>query len=164
MAETFGKRQQCKKAIRRSASGYPEAVVFTFRNGDVVELDMGNISSTMQAELAAHGAKQKIGDEGAKEQVTNAEEFAAAARKMVARIIDDTAFERQSGGFGGETDLARAVAEFHQKPLDVVIPWLKEQSSAQKAKMRVHEGIKKILDRMLEERAGDEEVDFSGLE
>ena len=159
MAHDFGKRQQCKKSILRNANGKPLSVVFTFRNGGVEELGLHEISQDMLVECAAHGIKQKAGDEGARESVTTAEEFQMAVRRMFERLIAGTAFERQASGGFTETDLAKALAEFKGIEVATATEFLKTLTAGQKAKLKVYDPIKTIIDRLMAERASASDED-----
>lgn len=155
MANDFGKRQQCKKAVIRDSNGKPIALVLAFRHGESERLDFVDVAADQMLELAVHGAKQKAGDEGARETVTTSHEFQAAVRAMFDRIISGTAFERQAGGGFAESDLAKAVAEFKSISIELATEFLKPLSATNKAKLKVHPPIKTVLDRLMLERAGD---------
>lgn len=155
MSESFGTRQKCKKRVVRDADGSPVSVNFLFRNGSLLECKLEDLMPNMRIEVLAHGIKQKVGDEGAKEKVTTADEFEAQARLMWTRLVDGTAFTRLAGAIETGGDLAVALAEFKSKPLAEAQEFVKGLSQAERNKLKVHPQVKAILDRIMAERAGN---------
>lgn len=151
---TFGVRQLCKKSIVRDEHGVPVAVNFLFRNGNLLECRLDDLMPNMRIEGLAHGIKQKVGDEGAKEKVTTPDEFEAQARAMWQRFLDGTAFTR-TGGIDTGGDLAAALAEWKGKPLAEAQAFVKGLTQGERNKLKVHDAIKPILDRMARDKAGD---------
>jgi hypothetical protein len=151
----FGVRQMCKKQIVRDSNGKPVAVHFLFRNKNILECPLDQLVADMVIELAAHGIKQKVGDEGAKEKVTTPDEFEAQARLMWQRCLDGTAFTRMASGIETGGDLAVALAKWRGKTLAEAQEFVKGLTQGERNKLKVHDEIKPILDRIAAERAGD---------
>lgn len=148
----FGARQQCVKTIIRDADGYATHVRYDFRNGKTLALELAKLDVKVQNELCAHGAKQKVGDEGARETVVTADDFYRAASNMVDRLLRG----EWRGEVDRDSDLAKAIAELKGQTVAEITTWLKTQSSAARAALRVHPPVKAILDRMAADRADGE--------
>lgn len=153
----FGERQQCVKEVLRDADGAPLGVRFSFRNGDTTVLEVKDLPAATVAELVVHGIKQKVGDEGSKEKVTSAQEFADQAYAMAQRLLAGTAFTRLGGERANpDLDLAQALSLWKgDRTVDEALKFLKDKSKAQKQALSQVAGIKAILDRIAQERAAD---------
>lgn len=154
----FGARQQCvKEVLRRADTQEPIAVRFNLRNGVVHSCDVDQLDQKVIAELVAHGIKQKVGDEGAKEKVTSPSDFADQIAAMIQRLYDGTAFTRTAGTRQDpDLDLARALSEWKGDKTEAeALEFLKDKSKAQKQALRLVPEVKAILDRLEKERAQD---------
>lgn len=105
----FTGKTKMNKEVERDGEGTPVAVRFEFRNGEVRRFDVTN--SALIYELAAHGAKQKIGDQTAGED--DVDDMVVAVDAMLDRLnAGKWDAERKAGdGFSGASLVIRAIME-----------------------------------------------------
>lgn len=127
----------------------PDAVRFDFPNGETrtVSCDAGGLG----AYFKAHGVSQKFGDEGAGEE--SADDFVIAFDMLNDQIQSgDWRAERAGGGFGGLSELAKALVELTKKTAEEIRAFLQPLSKQEKDALRASRELKPIIDRLTTER------------
>ena len=157
VVEFVGKRRMLKETfITKDEAGNVTSVVtrFDFKNGKTITFDV--LASGLAAELAGHGAEQKIGDETA--GVTDVEEMYLSVEDAIKRLSSGQFYKEKGEGFSGVPALARAVHEYQtsqgkDRTLEWVTEFIKSKTVAERAAVKLHPQIKAILDRMEAEKA-----------
>lgn len=125
----FGSRMKAKKEVISD-----NEVRFDFANGNSVIFDSRKVNAETLRNLALHGAKQKIGDEGA--DLDSADDIEGAARAMIDRLYQGTAFVRMGGGGFQDVILIEALVDVSGKARDDVVATLKGMSAEEKMALR----------------------------
>lgn len=104
---SFPGKRQIQKTIEIGEDGF--SVRFDLRNGKSFSLSSADVPSATQIRLAAHGAAQKVGDEGAGTE--DIDDVALAFEKMISRLkAGEWGVERQAGdGFAGASIVIKAI-------------------------------------------------------
>lgn len=125
-----GKAQLNKEVVEEGDA--PVGVRFDFRNGESRYFDL--YTTKLLAQLAAHGAKQKIGDETA--GISDVDDMVVAIDAMLERLAKgDWSKARAAGdGFSGASVVIRAVAEATGKSVADVKAFLDGKLAAAEAK------------------------------
>lgn len=129
------------KFCEKSCEG--SVLTFKFGNGEVLTLDMDELSEEIVKDLAIHGALQKIGDSYASAGGDYA--FAmAAASKVMQNLRDGNFNSARAAGEGKQKigELAQALAELQSKPVSEVTLALEAASDEQKKALRAHPAVK----------------------
>lgn len=126
---TFGVRQKCKKEIISETQ-----IRFDYKNGEVLVFDLSKVDAATLRNLGLHGAKQKIGDEGADED--SADSYHAQCKAMIERLYAGTGFERMGGGGFQDTVLIEALMKVSGMSREDVAAQLKGCSAEEKAALR----------------------------
>ena len=169
-----------KKTSRKLIVSFAEfkgVLTWNFANGETLEFDalfgkgeneLVAVLTQVQRAALLHGFKQKISDAGAMscDQTTGEsptpEDRIAKMRRVAERLASgEWELERKGGTGGGDTLLARALAEAFKKPLDVIRPWLKAKTAPERAALKADKKVAKIIARMEAESAKG--TDTSGL-
>lgn len=124
-----GKTQMQKDVMEHD--GKPVAVRFDFRNGETRTFSLADTSLLLQ--FAAHGAKQKIGDEAAGEK--DVDDMVLAIDAVLDRLAKGEWYaERAAGdGFSGASVVIRALVGATGKTQDEIKKWLNDKLEAAKA-------------------------------
>lgn len=124
-----GKRKMVKEVI---IDGESVQVRLDFCNGETRTFDVG--ASSLLAQLAGHGASQKIGDETA--GVTEVDDMVIAVDAIIERLnAGDWGVTRAAGdSFSGASTVIRAICESTGKPVEAVKAFLAKTLEADKAK------------------------------
>lgn len=157
VVDFVGKKRMLKETfITKDENGNVTGIEvrFDFKNGQVITFDV--IASGLWAELAGHGAEQKIGDATA--GVTDVEEMVLEVQELAKRLSEGKFNAERGEGFSGVPALARAVHEYQlaqgkDKTLEQVTEFIKAKTAAERAALKLHPQIKAILDRMEAEKA-----------
>lgn len=158
VVEFVGKKRMLKetKIIKDEATGKVASILvtFDFKNGQTRTFDV--LASGLWAELAGHGAEQKIGDATA--GVTDVEEMVLEVDDLIKRLSEGKFNAERGEGFSGVPALARAVHEYQlaqgkDKTLEQITEFVKGKTTAERAALKLHPQIKAILDRMEAEKA-----------
>ena len=119
-------------------------VKFSFGNGEVLTLDLSELTEEVQQDLMIHGALQKIGDSYASAGGDYA--FATASASKVIQNLRDGLFNAQRGtGTGGTQkigELAAALASLQSRDVGEVTLALEAASEEQKKALRAHPAVK----------------------
>lgn len=129
-----------------------------FRNGETLsgDLNYGNL----QADFAAHGALQKLGDEAAGEK--DIDDAFEAVKNLFDRLGKGVWSERSSGGgFAGASLLVKAIAEAYGRTIDEARAFLQECVADKSPKdaarirdaLRTDDTIKPIYEKLQAEKA-----------
>jgi hypothetical protein len=161
--------KQSSKKLITSFSEFKGVLTWNFANGETLEFDaLTATCSDVQRKAMLHGFKQRISDAGAMscDQTTGASPSPEARIERMRRVAERLAsgeweLERKGGTGGGSDVLARALAEVFAKPLDVIRPWLKAKSPAEREALKADKKVAKVLTRMTAEASKG--VDTSGL-
>lgn len=152
-----GKKRMLKTSLIPGVDGYdgPLAVRFDFKNGEVIHFV---IPDGLKDKFAAHGAEQKLGDQGAGYKDNELDDMILDIQDLADRLSsgnpDAWAKERVGGGgFAGTSVLARALAEFRGAPLEAIKAFLKGKTPEQKKAMRADKRLQPIVRRLEEEDA-----------
>jgi hypothetical protein len=166
--EFAGKRKMLKNSVFDS-SGIWMGTRFDFRNGETLTYDApgGDLKTpdgeSLVQKFAAHGAEQKIGDEtaGAK----SVSDMVDAVTECIDRLGKGEWYIAGVGeGAGGTSILLRALIERTGKTKDVLGPWLKTKTPAEKKALRGSRELKHIVERLeAEESAKTAHVDTDAL-
>lgn len=126
-----GNRQMLKTII---LNGNEVSVRFDFANGEVRYF---KAPESMIAQLAGHGASQKIGDETTK--TDGIDDTILAVESIIARLeAGEWGATRTAGdGFSGASIVIRAIAETSGKSIEIVKAFLQKKLDAAKAKGEV---------------------------
>lgn len=149
---SFGKRAKCRKEIISDTQ-----IRFDYRNGQTLIFERTRCDTKVLMDLAMHGAKQKIGDEGSDEDT--AESYFAKCAAMVDRLYAGTAFERQGGGGFQDGILIEALVQVTGQSRDEVVATLKTCSPEERAALRTEPAIAVAIKRIEAERSKDVAVD-----
>lgn len=119
------------KEVENDVEGQPAAVRFDFRNGAVRRYRF--VGSPLLLQLAAHGAKQKIGDSTVKAEDTD--DMVLAVEDMIKRLeAGNFNAERAAGdGFSGASIVIKALVEATGKTVEEIKAWLEGKLEAAKA-------------------------------
>lgn len=142
----FGSRMKVRKEIISD-----HEVRFDFSNGESLVFDLREVSPDTLRLLALHGAKQKIGDEGADADTTG--QFVNAVKAMIDRLYSGTAFDRQGGGGFQDTVLIEALVKVSGQSRDEVSATLKGMSAAEKLALRQIPEVANAISEIEAERA-----------
>jgi hypothetical protein len=163
-----GKRKMLKESIFDSTGNYV-GTRFDFRNGTSLtyEAPAAHLRTPdgelVVARLTGHGAEQKIGDEtaGAK----SISDMVDAVTECIDRLTKGEWYVAGVGeGAGGTSVLLRALIEKTGKTKDVLGPWLKTKTPAEKKALRNSRELKAIVERLeAEESAKTAHVDTDAL-
>lgn len=129
------------KFCEKSAEG--TVLSFKFGNGEVLTLDLADLSEEIMTDLAIHGALQKIGDSYASAGGDYA--FGMAAASKVMQNLRDGNFNAARGTGEGKQkigELAQALAELQGKDVSEVTLALEAASDDQKKALRAHPAVK----------------------
>lgn len=165
--EFVGKKRMLKETFitKDSETVTGLSVRFDFRNGQTRTFDV--LASNLWAELAGHGAEQKIGDSTA--GVTDVEEMVLEVDSIITQLAGGKFYAERGEGFSGVPALARAVHEYQlaqgkDKSLEAVTEFVKSKTAAERSALKLHPQIKAILDRFEAEKvAKSGKVDASAL-
>jgi len=123
-------------------------------------LDLSKCTDATVDRLTDHGSYAKVGDSAAKSEATTAEKFAGMRKTVAALYAGEWRGEREPS----DADLIEAMLESNKKfTRATVTETLRKMSAAEKSVLRVHEPIKKILDRHLDEAAKKSTIDPAAL-
>jgi hypothetical protein len=137
----FGSRMKSKKEVISE-----NEIRFDFDNGKSLVFDTRKVSPETLRNLALHGGKQKIGDEGSDADTTEA--YEAECRAMVDRLYAGTAFERQGGSGFQDSVLIEALLEVTTQTREEIIATLKGMSTAEKLVVRQVAEVADAIDRI----------------
>lgn len=123
-----GKRRMLKDVI---VSGQEVSVRFDFRNGAT---RIFHVTDANRAQLAGHGAAQKIGDEAAGTE--DLDDIVIAVDDMIERLNKGewTATRASGDGFSGASVVIKAICEVTGKSVDFVKNFLQSKLDAAAAK------------------------------
>lgn len=152
-----GKKRMLKTSLVPGVDGYegPLGVRFDFRNGDHFTF---HIPHSLIPKFAAHGAEQKLGDQGAGYKENELDDMILDIKDLAERLgsgdLDSWSKEREGGGgFAGTSILIRALSEFKNQPTEQVRAWLKDKTPDQKKAMRADKRLQPIVRRLEDEDA-----------
>lgn len=138
-------------------------LVFTFSNGNKVEIDPKQLSDEIRDQLVMHGLTQKIRDSfaGAKGNVAEAE---ASASGVVEALLAGEWNRRGGGGYGGNL-LAEAIAEIKEIDIGEARQRLAELTEDQIDALKKSKTVKaKILEIKARRAKPDADGDDSALD
>ena len=156
--EFAGKRKLLKEDVQVDGR---VGVRLDFRNGETRTFV---IPDELKNKFAAHGAKQKYGDEAA--GMTDIDDIVLAIDELNETIQSGKwREEREGGGFAGTSVLLRALVEYSGKTVEEVKGFLQGKTQAEKMGLRNSKKIKPIVDRIEAEKlAASSKVDIGQLE
>lgn len=152
-----GKRKMLKDSIIADGK---VGVRLDFRNGQTRSFI---VPAELQDQFAAHGAKQKYGDETA--GLEDIDDMIGAVDELDVQIQAGKWREERTGGsFAGTSVLRRALVEFSGKTDEQVKAFLEGKSQAEKLALRGAAGVKDIVARLeSEKQAKAAKVDTQAL-
>ena len=136
---------------------------FYFRNGSYERFDPARCSPETKARLVLHGASQKAGDEGAKPDVTTADDFHRVVRAMILRLYDGTAFDRAGGERIVDRDLFDAMVAlgYIDEADEEAVAAYRDLSAAERKALAMEEDIAQEIAKRQKEAAKG--IDVRGL-
>jgi hypothetical protein len=149
--EFVGKRRMLKESLFDS-NGHP-SVRLDFRNGKSI---LFRIPEETLAKFAAHGAEQKLGDEGAGYKEEELDDQYLAIEGLAKRLEKgEWNVKREGGSMAGTSILMKALKEFSggSRTDEQIKEFLAGKSQAEKLALRNSHKIKPIIQRLEEERA-----------
>lgn len=149
--EFVGKRRMLKESIF-DENGHP-SIRLDFRNGQTVNF---RIPEELVMKFAAHGAEQKLGDEGAGYKEEELDDQVLAIQELADRLSKgEWNVKREGGSMAGTSILMKALVEFSgsARTPEQVKEFLKGKSQAEKLALRNSAKIKPIIERLEAERA-----------
>jgi len=157
----FPAKRKMQKTLTVDEDGFIN-VHLDFLNGEVRDFPIEPKNFT---DYAKHGASQKFGDEIA--GLKDVEDCVLAVDDLIGRLSrGEWTTKRASNGLAGASITLRAVAEYMNKPVEVVREWLKTKSMAEKLALRNSPEISPIVARLEAENAeakGVTKIDTAGL-
>lgn len=164
--EFVGKRRMLKESIF-DENGHP-TIRLDFRNGQSVNF---RIPEALVMKFAAHGAEQKLGDEGAGYKEEELDDQVLAIQELADRLTKgEWNVKREGGSMAGTSILMKALVEFSggARTPEQVKEFLKGKSQAEKLALRNSPKIKPIIEKLEAERAAktahvDTEALLAGL-
>lgn len=149
-AETAKKAKFCEKEF----SVEENSVSFSFGNGTMLELALGELSPEIQKRLMLHGALQKIGDSyaGAKG------DFGSGIKDAQAVIDGLKSGTWRSAAGEGEGkprlgELAEAISRIKNLPLDKVMPAVEKADEKTRKDWRSNAKVKAVIAQIRAEKA-----------
>lgn len=156
----FGKRDKMQKLTLRSEDGQALGAKFLFRNGKEYGVTLQELPPNMVRELACHGLKQKLGDEGARKDVNTTEDLILAIDRLARRLLEgEWTNERGERQGGNEWMLAKAIAEIKGKSVAEIQGSLKDRTAKEKAALRLVPQVAELLRKYAEEQSTDVDAD-----
>ena len=164
------------KKLIVSFNEFKGVLTWNFANGETLEFNASEYArmseepalSEVARKAMLHGFKQRISDAGAMscDQTTGASPSPEARIERMRRVAErlssgEWELERKGGTGGGSDVLARALSEVFGKPLDIIRPWLKAKTPAEREALKADKKVAEVLTRMTTEAAKG--VDTSGL-
>lgn len=126
------------KAVIRDDSGKATEVIITFTDGRTVQLKLPALTDSIQMELMAHGAVQKLGDSYANAKGNL--DFAYAEASGVAESLMRDEWNRRGEGGGG--DLPQAIVNITGQSLDTVVSTLATMDKETKDGLKKRKDVK----------------------
>lgn len=129
-----------------------KVVSIEFGNGEVLELNCGELSPEMQSQLMLHGAAQKIGDSYAgvkgnfSEGIANAKGVIEQLRAGEWRGAGDEARPRLA-------ELAEAISRIKGAPLEKATAAVEKATDEQRKQWRSNAGVKAMIAKLRAEKA-----------
>lgn len=136
-----------------------QTVTFTFLDpegnpsGDPIVAKLSDLSETIRTQLALHGLSQKLGDSYA-----GAESLEAARGSVTGtlqQLVNGTWTQRSSGGGSKTSDLAEAVAQLKNAPVEDVAAKLAQLSDEDVKAIRANAKVKAIMAEIKAKRAAE---------
>ena len=158
-----GKRRVLKEGIIDRGAG-TVALRMDYRNGAT---RLYPVRPEMILDFAAHGVKQKYGDELAGEE-GDLEDQVLVTDRLHEQLFDKGEWktERVGDSMAGTSVLLKALLEFSggKRTVEQLKSFLKGKSQKEKLALRAHKDIKPIVDRMEAQKlAGGESVDTDSM-
>ena len=129
-----------------------EGLKIAFEGGQELVVNLSDLSSEIQTQLALHGLSQKIGDSYAGSGGDVEEAFKLASGVAERLKAGEFKATRESTGGGRVTDLARALAEVAGVELSDAVAKLEEMGKVPKAGLKKNKHINAVLLRIQEEK------------
>jgi hypothetical protein len=137
-----------KKASKKVTDS---GVEITFESGEVVAVQLDQLSDGIITKLALHGLSQKVGDSYAGAELAEAHELAGS---VVKRLIEGEWTQASTGGGVSRVSmLVEALAAATGKTNDEALEVVKGMSEDQKKELKKHPAIAKELATIAAERA-----------
>ena len=131
-------------------------VKFSFGNGEVLTLDLSNLSDEIREDLMIHGALQKIGDSYSSAGGDYA--FAiSAASKVIENLSSGTFNAARVAGEGRKSvgELALALAALQNKDVAEVALALENATDEQRKTLRAHPAVKAKVAELRAQKAAE---------
>ena len=126
-------------------------VSIAFESGEVVAVELDQLSPDIVTKLARHGLSQKLGDSYAGAELNEAHEL---AQSVVDRLIaNEWTQAREGGGVSRVSMLVEALAAATGKTSDEALEVVKGMSEDQKKELKKHPAIAKEMATIAAERA-----------
>ena len=137
-----------KKASKKVTDS---GVEITFESGEVVAVQLSDLSEGIITKLALHGLSQKVGDSYAGAELAEAHELAG---NVIERLVaGEWTQAREGGGTSRVSMLVEALAAATGKDNDEALEVVKGMSEDQKKELKKHPAIAKELATIAAERA-----------
>jgi hypothetical protein len=149
-------------------AGIAQSVLFTFANGEQLNVMLDVLNPIVAAYAMAHGIKQKIGDATAisrnpdNGRSASVQDKFEAAKAVYDRLLGGEWNAPREGGGGQGNLLLRAMVEFTGKPVETVKTWLDSKSDDERAALRKNAKVAAIIVRMQAEKA-DKSIDTDAM-
>jgi hypothetical protein len=146
-----GKKKMLKDTLVPGVDGYsgPVGVRLDFRNGGTIVF---HVPEALSNQFAAHGASQKLGDEGAGED--DVDDMQLAIEELAGRLTKgEWSAKREGSGMGGVSILVKALAKLYpDKTLDYLKEKVKGYKPAERTALELSPKVKPIIEALRAEK------------